>query len=341
MGTEFNWTELNRRDFMKFAATSAVAVGTATTWAQTREGEMIYRTLGRTGEKVSALGLGGSHIGKVSSLDECKKIMHAAIDRGLTFMDNCWDYNDGRSEDWMGQALQGGYREKVFLMTKIDGQTKAAAAKQIDESLKRLRTDRIDLIQQHEMIRPEDPGRIFAEGGSIEALMEAKKVGKLRYIGFTGHKDPKIHLKVLETAREKQFRFDTVQMPLNVMDAHFHSFEKEVLPVLVKEGIGVLGMKSMGSGDILKSKKVQPIECLHYALNLPTSCVITGIDSMKILDQAFEAIRTFKPLEQKQIQELLARTESSAASGKFELFKTSHQYDGTIQNPQWLGLKGA
>jgi aryl-alcohol dehydrogenase-like predicted oxidoreductase len=339
--SQVNWQELSRREFVKITTASTIALAQPFAWAQTREGEMIYRTLGSTGEKISAIGLGGAHIGKVSTDQEAARIIHAAIDRGITFMDNCWDYNGGRSEEWMGRALQGGYREKVFLMTKIDGQTKEAAAKQIDESLRRLRTDHVDLLQQHEMIRPEDPGRIFAEGGSIEALMEAKKAGKIRHIGFTGHKDPTIHLKVLETARQHDFRFDSVQMPLNVMDAHFHSFEKQVLPVLVKEGIGVLGMKSMGSGDILESKKVQPIECLHYALSLPTSCVITGIDSMKILDQAFEAVKTFKTLDASQVQALLARTAEPASTGKFEQFKTSHKYDGTYQNPQWLGLKAA
>ncbi len=341
MNFESDWRELNRREFLKVTAASAAALSFSETRAQSKEGEMMYRTLGKTGEKVSALGLGGAHIGKVESEQEAARIIHSAVDRGLTFMDNCWDYNQGRSEEWMGKALQGGYRAKVFLMTKIDGQKKEAAAKQIDESLRRLRTDHLDLLQQHEIIRPEDPDRVFAEGGSIEALVAAKKAGKIRYIGFTGHKDPAIHLKMIETARKHDFHFDTVQMPLNVMDAHFRSFGKEVLPILVKEQIGVLGMKSMGSGDILKSGKVKPIECLHYALSLPTSCVITGIDSMKILEQAFEAVRTFEPLNADQMTELLARSESAAAEGKFERFKTSHTYDGTIQNPQWLGLKAA
>jgi predicted aldo/keto reductase-like oxidoreductase len=254
----------------------------------------------------------------------------------MTFMDNCWDYNGGRSEEWMGKALQGGYREKVFLMTKIDGQNKNAAARQIDECLRRLRTDHIDLMQQHEVIRPDDPEKCFAEGGSIEALIEARKAGKIRYIGFTGHKDPKIHLHMLETAKKHGFHFDAVQMPLNVMDAHFKSFGKEVLPVLVREGIGVLGMKPMGSGDILKSGKVTAIECLHYALNLPTSVVITGIDSMKVLDQALEAVQTFRPMSTEAVQRVLAKTAEPAKNGEFEKFKTSTRFDGTVQNPQWL-----
>ncbi len=213
-------------------------------------------------------------------------------------MDNCWDYHDGGSEVRMGKALRDGYRQKVFLMTKIDGRTKASAARQIEESLQRLQTDHIDLMQFHEIIRMEDPDRIFAPGGGMEAALEAKQAGKIRYIGFTGHKDPLVHLRMLAVAGEHKFRFDAVQMPLNVMDAHFRSFGHKVLPVLVKEQIGVLGMKSMGSGVILRSNLVKPIECLHYALNLPTSTVITGIDRTEILDQALEAARTFKPMGQ-------------------------------------------
>jgi aryl-alcohol dehydrogenase-like predicted oxidoreductase len=297
---------------------------------------MIYRTLGSTGEKVSAIGLGGSHIGNPVLESESIKIIRAAIDRGITFMDNCWDYHDGKSEVRMGKALRDGYREKVFLMTKIDGRSKQGAEKQINESLRRLQTDHVDLLQIHEVIRMDDPDRVFAPGGALEALLEAKKAGKLRYIGFTGHKDPAIHLHMLDTAAKHQFRFDTVQMPLNVMDAHYHSFEHQVLPVLVKEQIGVLGMKSMGSGDILKSKKVEPIECLHYALNLPTSVVINGIDSMKLLDQAFEATRTFRPMSQQEVASLLAKTTDAAMEGKYELFKTGNKYDSTAKHPEFL-----
>src|SRR5688572_9972805 len=211
----FKWSEVSRRDFLKATVATGVALSGPITWAQTREGEMIYRTFGRTEEKISAVGLGGYHIGKLPTEQDSIRLIRTAIDRGMTFMDNCWDYHDGKSEEWMGRALQDGYRKKVFLMSKIDGQTKSSAAKQIDESLRRLRTDRIDLMQQHEMIRPEDPERIFKEGGAIEALVEAKKAGKIRYIGFTGHKDPKIHLKTLDVARQKNFHFDSVQMPLN------------------------------------------------------------------------------------------------------------------------------
>jgi aryl-alcohol dehydrogenase-like predicted oxidoreductase len=298
---------------------------------------MIYRPLGRTGEKVSAIGLGGFHIGSQKDEQESIRIIRGAIDRGITFLDNCWDYHDGGSELRMGKALAGGYRRKVFLMSKIDGRNKESAARQIDESLKRLQTDRIDLMQFHEIIRMEDPDRIFAPGGAMEAMQAAKQAGKIRFIGFTGHKDPLVHQRMLEVAAANRFRFDTVQMPLNVMDAHFRSFERKVLPMLQRDGIGVLGMKPMGDKVILESKTVTPIECLHYALNLPTSTVITGIDSMPILDQAIEAVRTFKPMSQAEISALLARTAQAASTGKYELFKTGVRFDGTAKNPQWLG----
>ena len=300
--------------------------------------DMIYRTLGHTGEKVSAIGLGGSHIGKKSlSDDEAIRIMRTAVDRGINFFDNCWDYNNGRSEEVMGKALKDGYRQRVFLMTKIDGRTKDAAAKQIDESLKRLQTDHLDLLQHHEVIRFDDPDRIFAPGGAMEAFLDAKKAGKIRYIGFTGHKDPQIHLYMLKVAADHGFTFDAVQMPLNVMDAHFRSFEKAVVPELVKRNIGVLGMKSMGSAIILKSKTASAEDCLHYALNLPTSVVITGIDGMPILDQAIAAARSFKPMNKEQVAALLNKTSGAAAHGEYELFKTTSHFDGTAQHPDWLG----
>lgn len=305
--------------------------------SQSRRGEMIYRTLGRTGEKVSVVGLGGHHIGRPKDEQEGIRLVRTAIDRGINFMDNCWDYHNGGSEIRMGKALKDGYRDKVFLMTKIDGRTKVAAAKQIDESLQRLQTDRIDLLQHHEVIRLEDPDRIFAPGGAMEAVVAAQKAGKIRYIGFTGHKDPIVHLRMLKIAADNNFRFDAVQMPLNVMDAHFRSFESEVLPILVRDNIGVLGMKSMGDQIILKSNVVKPIDCLHYAMNLPTSTVITGIERMEILEQALEAVRTFQPMTQAQVQALLDRTAPAAAKGQYELYKTSQQFDGTAKNPEWLG----
>jgi predicted aldo/keto reductase-like oxidoreductase len=304
----------------------------------TRKGEMLYRTLGRTSERVSAIGMGGYHIGNHGLTDdESIRLVRAAVDRGITFMDNSWDYNEGQSEVRMGKALKDGYRQKVFLMTKIDGRTKEAAEGQIETCLERLQTDHIDLVQHHEIIRFDDPDRIFAPGGAMEAVVAAKKAGKIRYIGFTGHKDPHIHLYMLKVAAEHGFRFDTVQMPLNVMDSHFRSFAQTVLPELVKEEIGVLGMKSMGDGVILKSKAVSALECLHYALSLPTSVVITGIDKQEVLDQAFEAAKTFQPMNREQVAQLLAKTKELAMAGKYELFKTSSHFDSTAKHPDWLG----
>ena len=328
---------MSRREFLKAAVATGVVAGAVPAWGAESEGGMVYRRLGRTGEKVSAIGLGGYHIGIPREEQEGIRIIRSAIDRGITFMDNCWDYHDGASEVRMGKALRDGYRRKVFLMSKIDGQTKASAARQIDESLKRLQTDRVDLMQFHEIIRMGDPDRIFAPGGAWEAMLAAKQAGKVRYIGFTGHKDPAMHLRMLEVAAERKFRFDAVQMPLNVMDAHFRSFEQKVLPLLVKEEIGVLGMKPLGSGVILQSKIVGPIECLHYALSLPTSTVITGMERMERLEQALEAVRTFKPMSGEAVAALLRRTAVAAALGVLEPFKTGTGFDGTSRHPEWLG----
>jgi len=299
---------------------------------------MIYRMLGQTGEKVSALGLGGYHVGKSELTDEESiHLIRTALDRGMNFLDNCWDYNNGVSEIRMGKALRDGYRQKAFLMTKIDGRTKQAAAQQINESLSRLQTDHVDLMQFHEVIRLEDPDRIFAAGGAMEAMLEAKQAGKVRFIGFTGHKDPYVHLRMLDMAKAHDFHFDAVQMPLNVMDANFRSFGEQVVPVLVREKIGVLGMKAFGDSFILRSNTVKPIECLHYSLNLPVSVQITGIDSMQILDQAFEAAKTFRPMSEQQVAALRERTRQAAAGGQFELYKTTSHFDGTAHNPSYLG----
>jgi aryl-alcohol dehydrogenase-like predicted oxidoreductase len=222
-------------------------------------------------------------------------------------------------------------------MTKMDGRTKEAYNKQLEQSLGRLQTDMIDLVQFHEIIRMEDPDRIFAPGGAMEAAVAARQAGKIRYIGFTGHKDPAVHLRMLEMAQKHNFHFDTVQMPINVMDAHFRSFTKEVMPVALKQGIGILAMKTFGSSFILDSKTVEPVEALHYGLTQPVSVVITGIDSPKILDQALTAAKTFKPLSETQVSALLARTKDAASEGRFELFKTSSHFDGTAANPKWLG----
>jgi len=329
---------VSRREFVGFAAASIIFAGVNQPIApvDTKNG-IPYRTLGRAHEKVSLVGLGGYHLGKQADAQESIRIIRTGLDEGVNFLDNCWDYNGGESEIRMGNALRDGYRQKAFLMSKIDGRTKAAATSQINESLKRLQTDRIDLMQFHEVIRDTDPDRIFAEGGAMEAVLEAKKAGKIRYIGFTGHKSPDIHLKMLATASQHKFTFDAVQMPLNVMDAHFESFEKKVLPVLLQSGIGVLGMKPMGDHVILESKTATAVECLHYAMNLPTSVVITGCDSLPVLQQALQAARTFQPLNATEVSSLLAKTAQAAEAGKFELYKTSHHFDGTFANPQWLG----
>jgi len=299
---------------------------------------MQYRMLGRTGERVSAIGLGGWHIGLPKVSEKLSlTIIRSAIDNGITFLDNSWDYNDGASERRMGKALQNGYRDRVFLMTKIDGRSRSEAARQLDQSLKRLKTDCIDLVQHHEVLRYEDPHRIFDKDGANSALLSARKAGKLRFIGFTGHKDPRIHLHTLEVASAHDFAFDAVQMPLNVMDAHYRSFAGMVVPELVRAGTGVLGMKSLANGIILRSKTVTATECLHYALNLPTSVVITGVDSLKILKQAIDAAETFRPLSGETVERLLKKTAKAAARGDYEPFKTSSIFDATTSNPEWLG----
>ena len=330
---------VTRREFLGAMLTTSILAGVASPelWAAGAENGIPYRKLGRTGERVSLVGLGGYHIGMQSDDQESVKIIRTALDSGINFLDNCWDYNEGKSEIRMGKALRDGYRQKAFLMTKIDGQTKKAAAAQLDESLQRLQTDHIDLLQFHEVIRMTDPERIFASGGGMEAVLEAKKAGKVRYIGFTGHKNPSMHLHMLETAKTHQFHFDAVQMPLNAMDAHYDSFGQKVLPVLVKNEIGVLGMKPMGAGLLLQSNTLSPIECLHFAMNLPTSVVITGCQSLANVQQALSAARSFKPLSSAEVTALLARTEQSARDGQFEGYKTTNNFDGTAHNPQWLG----
>jgi aryl-alcohol dehydrogenase-like predicted oxidoreductase len=303
-----------------------------------REEPIPTRPLGRTGERVSIIGLGGFHIGRpVLTEFESIRIIRTAIDRGITFLDNCWDYNNGASETRMGKALRDGYREQAFLMTKIDGRDRLTAERQLKESCTRLMTDRVDLLQFHEIIRLSDPDRIFAEGGAMEAVIGARDAGTVRYIGFTGHKNPAVHRKMLDVAKDHGFRFDTVQMPLNLMDTHYRSFEKRVLPELVKENTGILGMKPMGDQFILESGVVTPVECLHYALNLPVSTVITGCDSMAILQQALDAARSFSPLDKDAMDTLRAKTFVAAQRGVYERYKTTSIHDGTYHNPAWLG----
>jgi predicted aldo/keto reductase-like oxidoreductase len=254
----------------------------------------------------------------------------------VTFLDNSWDYNGGLSEERMGKALKDGYRARAFLMTKLDGRTATGAERQLDQSLRRLGTDVIDLIQIHEVVRMSDPARVFAKGGAIEALVRARQAGKVRFIGFTGHKSPKIHNEMLRTAAANGFAFDTVQMPLNVMDPHYDSFEKGTLPALVQSGAGVIGMKSMAGGILMKTGAVTAQECLHYAMNLPTSVVVAGCDSLGVLYQALSAAFTFAPATPDATAALLARTAGPGANGQLEQYKTSRGFDTTSAHPDWM-----
>ena len=297
---------------------------------------MKYRTLGQTRERVSILGVGGFHLSKPDDPQLATRIVRTALDHGINFLDNSWDYGEGESERRMGMALRHGYRDKAFLMTKIDGRTAQGATRQLDQSLQRLQTDHIDLLQFHEVIRMEEPERIFASSGALEAVLRAREQGKLRYIGFTGHKSPDIHTHMLEVADQHNFRFDTLQMPLNVMDAHYHSFEQIVLPIALQKQMGVLGMKPMGDPFILKSNTVSAPECLRYAMSLQVSVTITGIDSMLILQQALDAIDNFKPMTPQERGELLARTSRAAKNGESELYKVSQHFDSTELHPEWL-----
>ena len=307
--------------------------------AGTMRGEMLYRDLGATGVQVSVIGMGGSHLGQAKVEEDLAiRLIHEGLDRGINFLDNSWDYNEGRSEERVGKALsQGGYREKAFVMTKLDGRTKEVAANQIDTSLKRLKVDHIDLLQHHEILRYDDPDRIFNEGGAMEAVVAAKQAGKVRFLGFTGHKDPHIHLPMLDVAKDHGFNFDTAQMPINIMDAHFRSFSQLVVPRALEEKIGVLGMKSFGSGIILKSGAVEPMDCLHYSLNIPLSVLITGIDKKEVLDQTFAAVKSFVPMNEAQLARLISKSKEAAMSGRYELFKTTSHFDTTARHPDWLG----
>ncbi len=347
---------MERRTFLKTATAAGVAATGVVSNAQQPTGDgrtskeapekrpeapgMIYRELGTTGERVSAIGLGGYHLAKrpETTQQNAINLVRSAIDGGITFMDNCWDYNDGISEVRMGQALKDGYRHKVFLMSKMDARTAKDYNKQLEQSLGRLDTDVIDLVQFHEILRFEDPDRIFAENGAIHAAMDARKAGKIRYIGFTGHKDPAIHLRMFEIADQHGFKFDTVQMPVNAMDAHFRSFTNQVIPVAVKHGTGVLAMKTFGDGYILKSGTIDPVEALHYGLSVPgVSVVITGMDKPEIVQQALSAAKSFQPMSAEAKQAFLAKTQQAALTGKYEPFKTTNIFDGTAQNPKWLG----
>jgi aryl-alcohol dehydrogenase-like predicted oxidoreductase len=337
-----------RRRFLKWGVGGAAAglawhgrVGAVANGNTLPEGKMPTRKLGRTGVEVSLVGLGGYHLGQAADEQTALRIVRAAIDHGVTFMDNCWDYNEGRSHVWMGRALRDGYRKRAFLMTKIDGRTRRSAAAQIDQSLRDLGTDVIDLMQVHEVIRASDPGRVFGSAGAMEALVAAQKAGKIRFIGFTGHKSPAIHLKMLETAAAHRFTFDTVQMPVNVMDAHYDSFERLVIPAAAKAGTAVLAMKPLGSGVFLKSeplakRQVSPADCLRYAMGSSASVVITGCESMRDLAQALDAAHGAAAMTGADRKLILARTAPAAGKGEWERYKTTGMFDGTARNPHWL-----
>ncbi len=294
--------------------------------------EIPLRVLGRTGVQVSAIGLGGYHIGKMREDREAIRLVQQAVDSGITFMDNAWEYHDGRSEELMGKALAG-RRDQVFLMTKIctHGRDRHEAMRQLEASLRRLQTDHLDLWQVHELAYDNDPERHFATGGVIEALDEAQRAGKVRFVGFTGHKSPEIHLKMLSY----DYPFDTCQLPLNCCDATFRSFEQHVLPELERQGIAALGMKSLGGGgDMVKAKLVTAQEALRYAMSLPVATVISGIDSLEVLQQNLKVARGFTPMSAAEMQALRERCATLAADGRFELYKVTAKHEGPIGREQ-------
>jgi aryl-alcohol dehydrogenase-like predicted oxidoreductase len=342
-----------RRKFLQAAAASAVATAASHAAKEQAGGapsgqvpkgryrvpagsQLPTRELGRTGVRVSIVGLGGYHLGTPTERESIK-LVRMALDHGMNFLDNCWDYNGGESERRMGKALREGWRKKAFVMTKLDGRTASSATEQLEQSMRRLQLDVIDLVQIHEVIRANDPERCFAPGGTIEALVGARKAGKLRFIGFTGHKDPDIHRHMLDVARQHGFRFDTVQMPINVLDAHYRSFEREVTPLALQDGTAVLGMKPLAAGLILQSGAATAEECLRYAMSAPgVSVTITGCESQGVLEQALALALDFQPMPDAERQTLLARTALAAQDGKWERFKTTQQFDGTEQNKRWL-----
>lgn len=290
-------------------------------------GTIPRRTLGKTGEEVSILCLGGAHIGNKPTAAEATRIVHAAIDAGMDFMDNAWEYNDGESERRMGEALaQEGYRDRAFLMTKNCAHDRLAdhSMVKLEESLRRLKTDHLDLWQVHEVVWPDDPDRIFAPGGAAEAMLKAKEQGKVRYIGFTGHKSTAIFKRMLD----RGFPWDTLQMPINALDPHYESFQKEILPIAQAQGMGVIGMKSLAGGHLLEGTDLSPQEAIGYALSVPVSTLCVGVDSMEVLEQNLAIGRDFAPLSADAQAAILARTAPPAADGRFEPFKTSFDYEG-------------
>ena len=335
-----NEPDLSRRKFLQGAAImgasplipSRVLSTSDTVPPQSPEGTVPKKPLGRTGVQVSALGLGGYHLGSVSTDQAVSEIVAKALDHGIDFFDNAWEYHDGLSEERMGRALKG-KRQNAFLMSKVctHGRDKKVAMRMLEESLRRLQTDHLDLWQIHEVIYENDPEMIFAPGGAAEALLDAKKQGKVRFVGFTGHKDPEIHLRMLD----HDFPFDTVQMPLNCFDATFRSFETRVLPEATRRGIAVLGMKSLGgSGEMVRHGGITAQQGLRYAMSLPVATTISGIDSMEVLDQNLAVATNFQPFTAAELKELRDQCRQFAADGRYELFKMTTKYDGKVGREQ-------
>jgi len=326
----------SRREFLQVGAGLATAglAGVASADDKKNAGGIPVRPLGKTGEMVSLMCLGGHASTNPKKLSEAEslKLIRRAIDEGITFLDNCWDYHDGLAEERMGKALaEGGRRDKAFLMTKVCGRTAKEAQSNLEDSLRRLKTDRIDLWQFHEIVYDNDPDWIFAEGGAIETGLRALKEGKVRFLGFTGHKDPLIHLKMLK----QPYDWSAVLMPLNVMDPHYRSFQKQVLPELNRRNIGALGMKSLGgSGNIVTQAGVPVADALRYVLSLPISSLVSGIDSEKVLDQNLKIVREFQPLSGDEKRAIEAKTVKLAGDGRFELFKSSKMFDGPVHRKQ-------
>jgi uncharacterized protein len=335
-----NEPDLSRRKFLQGAAIMGAsplipsrALSTSDTIPpQSPEGAVPKKSLGRTGVQVSTLGLGGYHLGSVSTDQAASEIVAKALDHGIDFLDNAWEYHDGLSEERMGRALKG-KRQNAFLMSKVctHGRDKKVAMRMLEESLRRLQTDHLDLWQIHEVIYENDPEMIFAPGGAAEALLDAKKQGKVRFVGFTGHKDPEIHLRMLD----HDFPFDTVQMPLNCFDATFRSFETRVLPEATRRGIAVLGMKSLGgSGEMVRHGGITAQQGLRYAMSLPVATTISGIDSMEVLDQNLAVATNFQPFTAAELKELRDQCRQFAADGRYELFKMTTKYDGKVGREQ-------
>lgn len=326
----------SRRGFFKgmFGSAAAAALAQQAIAQSNGPNGLPTRQLGRTGEQVSILCLGGWHIGAVADKGEAVKIMHAAIDEGLTFFDNAWDYHNGGSEEIMGRAMaQDGKRDKVFLMTKNCERDYEGSKRCLDESLKRLKTDRIDLWQFHEMVYDSDPDWVFDKGG-LKAALEAQKAGKVRYIGFTGHKDPRIHLKMLN----KDYDWAAAQMPINVMDAHYRSFQKEVVPVCLAKDVGVIGMKSLGGGSpqgkIPAETDISHEQCRRYALSLPVSTLVVGVLSMEELQAELRIARGFEPMSDAQKATVVAQAAAEGGDGRHELFKSTQNFDGAHHRKQ-------